>query len=74
MRRLYHAVCTWLEADAAAKTGDTEPQPEGNNFTQAETGAVYSAPPEMHAGWRGQSLDDDDGGAYRARRVGFTRR
>lgn len=69
MRRLYNAVCDWLEADAQAKGG--EPQPEGNNFTQAEHAHSFTTQPEMHAGHRGQSIDDDDGGVYR---IGFQRR
>ena len=69
MRRLYNAVCSWLEADAQARGAD-EPQPEGNNFTQAEHAHAYTSQPEMHAGHRGTSIDDDDGGAYR---LGFQR-
>lgn len=72
MIRLYRAVCGWLEADAQAKTGG-EPQPEGNNFSQAEHAHSYTTQPELHNGYRGQSIDDDDGGAYRVRRIGFTR-
>lgn len=72
--RLYKAICAWLEADAAAKGGESEPQPEGNNFAQAEHAHSYTAQPEMHAGYRGQSIDDDEGGAYRVRPIGFTRR
>lgn len=50
-----------------------EPQPEGNNFTQAEHAHGYSAPPELHVGSNRQSIDDDKGGAYKARPVGFAR-
>lgn len=70
MRRLYNAVCDWLEADAQSRMGN-EPQPEGNNFTHAEHAHSFTSQPEMHAGHRGQSIDDDDGGVYR---IGFQRR
>lgn len=66
MIRLYRAICTWLEADAEAKLQPSpEPQAEGNNFAQAEHAHSYTAPPEMHAGWGRQSIDDDEGGTYR---------
>lgn len=68
MRRLYNAVCGWLEADAAMRTSEHEPQAEGNNFTQAERVNQPDAD-ELHAGHRHQSIDDDDSGAYR---IGFT--
>lgn len=73
--RLYRAICAWLEADAKAKLGndDHEPHPEGNNFTQAEYAHSYTQAPELHAGHRGQSLDDDDSGAHHRHRIGFTR-
>jgi len=72
--RLYRAVCAWLEASAAGMSEECEPQPEGNNFAQAEYAHSYTAAPELHAGHRGQSIDDDEGGVYRARPIGFTRR
>ncbi|MDQ0102340.1 hypothetical protein J2T10_001986 [Paenarthrobacter nicotinovorans] len=72
--RLYRAICAWLEAHAASMTAEHDPQPEGNNFTQAEHAHSYSAPPELHAGYNRQSIDDDDGGTYRARTIGFTRK
>jgi len=50
MIRLYRAVCSWLEADAASKGGDVEPQPEGNNFSQAEHAHSYTTEPELHNG------------------------
>ena len=70
MRRLYNAVCTWLEADAQSKGVEGEPQPSGDNLTQLEHGPGYGTQPEMHLANRGQSIDDDDGGVYRAR-LGF---
>jgi len=47
---------------------EQEPQPEGNNFTQAEHAHSYTAPPELHSGYSRQSIDDDDSSAYR---IGF---
>lgn len=70
MRRLYRAVCGWLEADAQAKADspDADHQPEGNNFTQVETAHQYTSQPEMHSSYSRQSLDDDDGGVYKVGR------
>jgi hypothetical protein len=66
MRRLYRAVCAWIEADTQTKL---QPEPElhaeGNNFAQAEHAHSYTTPPEMHSGWGRQSMDDNDGGTYR---------
>ena len=64
MRRLYNAVCTWIEADAASKGEPFEPQPEGNNFTHVEH-AGNRGRNEMHGDSDRQSIDDDDGGSYR---------
>jgi hypothetical protein len=63
MKRLYNAVCTWLEADAKAKAESPQPdhQPEGNNFAQAEHAHSYTSMPELHSGYREQSIDDDNG-------------
>jgi hypothetical protein len=38
VKRLYNAICSWLEADAEQKRRDEpyEPQPEGNNFAMVE--------------------------------------
>ena len=69
--RLYNAICAWLEAHAASMGAEQEPQPEGNNFAQAEYAHAYTATPELHAGHRGISIDDDDSGAYKTRPVGF---
>ena len=53
MRRLYNAVCAWLEADAAAKNQPgPEPVPEGNNFAHVEYAHAYTEPPELHASQR----------------------
>lgn len=40
---LYRAVCAWLEAGATAKSGgaESDPKPEGNNFTRAEHAHSY---------------------------------
>lgn len=62
MRRLYNAICAWLEADAEARGG--EPVPQGDTFTQAETDGRHE-PMHMHADHNRQSIDDDDNGAYR---------
>lgn len=67
MKRLYDAVCEWLEADAASRGIDHEPIPEGNNFTNAEIDGRRE-PMHMHGDHNRQSIDDDDGGAYR---IGF---
>ncbi|MDQ5862052.1 MAG: hypothetical protein M3536_07310 [Actinomycetota bacterium] len=75
--RLYSAICGWLEAHAASMAAEpvpNEPHAEGNNFAQAEHAHSFSAPPELHAGSDRQSLDDDQGGAYRMRPVGFQRK
>ena len=63
MRRLLNAMCAWLEADAEAKrqTPTTEDHPEGNNFAQVETAHQYTSMPELHASYREQSIDDDNG-------------
>lgn len=66
--RLYKAVCAWLEAHAAqmGREGEpAEPHPEGNNFAQAEHAHSFTSEPELHSGYRGTSLNDDDGGVYR---------
>lgn len=69
--RLYRAVCAWLEAHAAQMGQDDGPHSEGDVYSQAEHAHSYTSQPELHAGHRGQSIDDDDGGAYR---LGFQRR
>ena len=71
--RLYNAVCAWLEASAKAMGEEPEFAPEGAGQAQAEHAHAYSAPPELHAGSDRQSLDDDQGGVYRIRPLGFQR-
>jgi hypothetical protein len=74
--RLYAAICGWLEAHAASMSAEPaqhEPQPEGNNFAQAEHAHAYTSAPELHAGYSTQSIDDDQGGVYRTRPIGFRR-
>ena len=61
--RLYNAICAWIEATAfekLAKAGepDESPQPEGNNFAQAEHAHSFSSEPELHAGWRPEHTMD----------------
>lgn len=63
MRRLYNAVCAWLEADAEGRGGG-EPIPEGNNFTTSEIDG-RNEPMYMHGDHNRQSIDDDDSGVYR---------
>ena len=62
--RLYAAICAWIEATAfekLAKAGaEEEPQPEGNNFAQAEHAHSFSSEPELHAGWRPSDLQWED--------------
>lgn len=73
--RLHNAVCAWLEAHAAQMRRD---EPTESREVQldalVETAHSYTSPPELHAGHRGQSLDDDDGGVYKHGRIGFQRR
>ena len=58
--RLYHAICAWIEASAIEKLGarGEEPQPEGNNFAQAEHAHSFSSEPELHAGHRPEHMLD----------------
>lgn len=59
--RLYHAICTWLEASALEKlSGGAEPQPEGNNFAHVEHAHSFTTEPELHAGWRPSGVDWED--------------
>jgi hypothetical protein len=60
--RLYHAICSWIEASAFEKltAGGQEPQPEGNNFAQAEHAHSFSSEPELHSGWRPSDVGWDD--------------
>lgn len=64
MKRLYNAVCEWLEADAASRGIDHEPIPEGNNFTTLEIDGRHE-PMHMHGDHNRQNIDDDDSGVYR---------
>lgn len=58
--RLYHAICALIEAKAFEKltAGGDEPQPEGNNFAQAEHAHSFSSEPELHAGYRPEHMMD----------------
>lgn len=47
MRRLYAALCAWIEADAASKGIEPEPAPAGDNFTTTELDG-RPEPVEMH--------------------------
>lgn len=64
--RLYNAICAWLEATAfekLASAGATEePQREGNNFSHVEHAHSFTTEPELHAGWRPESIDWIDRG------------
>ena len=71
--RLYKAVCAWLEANAAQmghKHEPDEPHPEGDVYAQAEHAHSYTTEPELHAGYRGISIDYDDESRRRGR-IGF---
>lgn len=68
MRRLYNAVCGWLEADAEARLRDEPEHPEGST-ADTERSRPGRTIPEMHREYRGTELEDD-GGEYR-RRFGF---
>ena len=70
--RLYRAVCAWLEAHAQQMGNEDEPGRDTQLDALVETAHQYTTPPEMHAAHRGQPIDDDDG-AYKHRRIGFTR-
>jgi hypothetical protein len=72
--RLYRAICAWLEASAAAMSESDEFGPEGAGEARSEHAHSFSAPPELHIGSDRLSIDDDDGGVYRKRPLGFTRR
>jgi len=61
--RLYHAICTWIEASAfekIASAGSEEPQPEGNNFANVEHAHSFSSEPELHSGWRPSDVGWED--------------
>lgn len=62
--RLYHAICTWLEASALEKlgAGPEEPHPEGNNFAHVEHAHSFTTEPELHAGWRPSDVGWEDRG------------
>lgn len=56
--RLYNAICLWLEATALEKMGSVEePHAEGNNFAHVEHAHSFTTEPELHAGWRPESID-----------------
>jgi hypothetical protein len=61
--RLYHALCSLIEAIAFQKLalgGGEEPQPEGNNFAHIEHAHSFTSEPELHAGWRPSTVDGED--------------
>ncbi|MGZ4659832.1 MAG: hypothetical protein ACXVYB_00975 [Arthrobacter sp.] len=60
--RLYHAICTWIEAAAFEKLAGSaeEPRAEGNNFAHIEHAHSFTTEPELHAGWRPSDVDWDD--------------
>ncbi|WP_461169283.1 hypothetical protein [Arthrobacter sp. Z1-15] len=68
--RLYKAVCAWLEAHAQQMGHDDASDRDTQLDALVETSHSYTTQPEMHIAHRGQSIDDDDGGAYR---LGFQR-
>ena len=71
--RLYRALCAALEAYAAAMSSPEEFGPEGAGEARSEHAHSFSTPPELHARSDRQSIDDDDGGTYKRRPIGFTR-
>lgn len=71
--RLYRAICAWLEASAAAMSEPTDFGPEGAGEARSEHAHSCTSSPELHSGYRERAIDDDDGGAYRTRPIGFTR-
>jgi hypothetical protein len=61
--RLYHAICTWIEASAfekLASAGAEEVHPEGNNFANVEHAHSFSSEPELHSGWRPSDVEWED--------------
>ena len=67
--RLYNAICAWIEATALEKLAGAspeEPHPEGNNFANVEHAHSFTTEPELHAGWRPDSIEE-----YLDRRIGF---
>lgn len=70
--RLYRAICTWLEASAAAMSEPEEFFPEGAGEARSEHAHSYSVPPELHIRSDRQPLYDDDG-ADKMHPIGFTR-
>lgn len=71
--RLYRAICAWLEASAEAMAAPDEFYPEGAGEARSEHAHSYTSRPELHTGYSERTIDDDDGGAYRTRPIGFTR-
>jgi hypothetical protein len=72
--RLYRAICAWLEASARMMDEPDEYHPEGAGEARSEHADSYTSRPELHSGYSERTIDDDDGGAYRTRPIGFTRR
>ncbi|MGP5071675.1 hypothetical protein ACTXI0_04625 [Arthrobacter rhombi] len=65
MRRLYNAVCSWIEAEVRAKDKpDPEPQPEGS-FAQVENAGPSGMPPELMHGTPRHGDEDEEGHAVR---------
>jgi hypothetical protein len=71
--RLYHALCSWLEASAKAMSEPQDIYPEGAGPSQAEYAHSYTSHPELHIGHASRSIDDDDSGTYRTSPIGFSR-
>ena len=59
MKRLYNAVCAWLEADTNARSFEGEPVPEGNNFATIERDHRGDAELDLHAQVRRVGFGND---------------
>lgn len=70
--RLYRAICAWLEASASAMSEPDEHWPEGAGEARSEHAHSYTSHAELPSGYSERTIDDDDGGAYCTRPIGFT--
>jgi hypothetical protein len=60
MRRLYRAVCEWLEASARAMDRDEPEYPEGAGAAHVEHAHSYTTEPELHNGHRPIGFEIED--------------
>jgi hypothetical protein len=63
LRRLYNAICFYLEATAMQRMAEAEgrePVPEGAGGSQVEHAHSFTSEPELHAGWQPSHFGWDD--------------